>query len=188
MALQRAPQPSFSSACALGARRHVVREALEVVAPLALGMVHREVGVAQQRVCVLVVPPDRPPGRCSPRGRARWPETSARSAPRSSRRCGRPARFRRSRQAPRAARRTRRRPAAPGYRCCAGTTAGRAPTSVSTRSPTACPSASLISLKLSRSRIITASRPPLAVGARDGVLRRSVSSARFGRPVSDRSA
>jgi hypothetical protein len=40
---------------ALGARGHVVREALEVVAPLALGVVHGEVGVAQQRLGVVVV-------------------------------------------------------------------------------------------------------------------------------------
>ena len=55
VALQGAPQLQLQLRVPLGARRHVVREALEVVAPFALGVVHGEVGVAQQRVGVLVV-------------------------------------------------------------------------------------------------------------------------------------
>jgi len=55
MAFQGAPQLQLQLRVPLGARGHVVREALEVVAPLALGVVHGEIGVAQQRVGVLVV-------------------------------------------------------------------------------------------------------------------------------------
>jgi len=55
VALERTTQAQLQLRMAFGARGHVVREALEVVAPFALGMVHREVGVAQERVGVLVV-------------------------------------------------------------------------------------------------------------------------------------
>jgi hypothetical protein len=53
--LERPAQADLELRMPLGARRHVVREALEIVAAFALGEMHGEIGVAQQGVGVLVV-------------------------------------------------------------------------------------------------------------------------------------
>ena len=179
MALQGAPQLQLQLRVPLGARRHVVREALEVVAPFALGVVHGEVGVAQQRVGVLVV------HRIDRQTDARREvELMARDLGAFGYRCEQALRnLRDFVEVGRLEQHgelvvTRR----AGYRCCAGLTAGGAPPRSGRVAHLS--GASLISLELSRSRIITASRLR-AVGARDGVVQAVGRQRPVRQPVSD---
>ena len=126
---------------------------------LALGGVHRRVGVADQLLGAARVAGDRDrDAEAGAAARSRARPTRSGAASRSSTRWAASAAAWRRR--PRAARRTRRRRSGRRCRRRAPRRRARAATATSTSSPTACPSESLISLKSSRSRKRTASVVP----------------------------
>ena len=122
--------------------------------------------------------------RCWRRSRARMPSSTNGSRRCASRCLGDGGRVARRLARAGAGRRTRRRRGGRRCRTRAARRRSRRETSWSSRSPMWWPSVSLISLKWSRSMIITTAVSPLRRAARTAWSMRSRKSSRFGRPVS----
>ena len=132
-------------------------EGAEAVSPELLRVVHRRVGVLEQRLGVACRPRDGVRGRgCRSRG-SRGPRPGRGGAPRRGS-CARRARARPRRAGPRGRPRTRRPRCARARRFGAAPPRMRRASSFSSASPTRWPSVSFTSLKWSRSRNITPTR------------------------------
>ena len=166
--VQRAARRSCSarrSAVSISMRRCARRcpssggEGAEAVAAELLRVVHRGVGVLQQRLGIVAILRDRARGRgCRSRG-SRGPRPGTGGAPRRGS-CARRGRAPRRRAGPPAPPRTRRRRCARAGRSGAARARMRRESSFSSTSPTRWPSVSFTSLKWSRSRNMTADAVP----------------------------